>query len=289
MSEELDDLSVLDEMDIPEVVRDESLTPKLPRQGRTSVPWLVIGGLGFLVVTIGAIAGWQFLVLRATTTVATENTKSTTGNTTETTTTDANNPGNNTDPATDATGEPVDQILGHFAFEEAPASELVSVSADGRLKLRAITAEKYQQMVDAARRDGVNLVLISGFRSIEEQQYLFFQVKEQRGQDTTKRAEVSAPPRHSEHHTGYAIDVGDGNSPGTNLSQSFEKTAAFRWLQNNAARFSFELSFPRDNPQGIAYEPWHWRFVGDQDSLETFYQSRNLTDVEPSPGTSNTP
>jgi D-alanyl-D-alanine carboxypeptidase len=165
----------------------------------------------------------------------------------------------------------------------------VSVSADGRLKLRAITAEKYQQMVDAARRDGVNLVLISGFRSIEEQQYLFFQVKEQRGQDTTKRAEVSAPPRHSEHHTGYAIDVGDGNSPGTNLSQSFEKTAAFRWLQNNAARFSFELSFPRDNPQGIAYEPWHWRFVGDQDSLETFYQSRNLTDVEPSPGTSNTP
>jgi len=88
---------------------------------------------------------------------------------------------------------------------------------------------------------------------------------------------VSAPPGHSEHHTGYAVDIGDGNNPSTNLQESFENTAAYRWLEANASRYSFELSFPRDNLQGISYEPWHWRFVGDRHSLETFYRVRELT------------
>ena len=111
---------------------------------------------------------------------------------------------------------------------------------------------------------------------MDTQNYLFFDVKEQRVQDATKRAEVSAPPGYSEHHTGYAIDIGDGKVPATDLSPKFANTAAFRWLEQNAPRYSFELSFPPDNPQGISYEPWHWRFVGDRESLETFYKARNL-------------
>ena len=66
------------------------------------------------------------------------------------------------------------------------------------------------------------------------------------------------------------------HAPATNLSSSFAITAAFRWLQNNAAQYSFELSFPENNPQGINYEPWHWRFVGDSHSLETFYKAQQL-------------
>lgn len=84
-------------------------------------------------------------------------------------------------------------------------------------------------------------------------------------------------PGYSEHHTGYAIDIGDGARPDTHLSEAFEDTPAFRWLEKNAARFSFELSFPRHNPQGVSYEPWHWRFVGDRHSLQTFYRARQLT------------
>ncbi|MFN9165469.1 MAG: D-alanyl-D-alanine carboxypeptidase family protein, partial [Pseudanabaena sp.] len=55
----------------------------------------------------------------------------------------------------------------------------------------------------------------------------------------------------------------------------FEKTPAFQWLQNNAAKYGFEMSFPPNNPQGVMYEPWHWRFVGDDDSLATFYKKSN--------------
>ncbi|MEM7758056.1 MAG: D-alanyl-D-alanine carboxypeptidase family protein, partial [Cyanobacteria bacterium P01_A01_bin.40] len=80
---------------------------------------------------------------------------------------------------------------------------------------------------------------------------------------------------YSEHHTGYAVDIGDGNAPATHLETDFANTAAFRWLEQNALKYSFELSFPPDNKQGVSYEPWHWRFVGDRDSLETFYKVRN--------------
>jgi D-alanyl-D-alanine carboxypeptidase len=183
-----------------------------------------------------------------------------------------------------------DTLLGHFAYEEVPASELAPITPDGRLQMRKAAAKQYKAMAAAARANGVILVPISGFRSIAEQKHLFFDVKAQRGQDAKERAKVSAPPGHSEHHTGYAADIGDGNVPATNLSPTFEKTAAFKWLQANAARFSFEMSFPRNNPQGLNYEPWHWRFVGDPQSLETFYKAKEsqkptVTTGEPTPAT----
>lgn len=167
-------------------------------------------------------------------------------------------------------------LLGHLPFSEAPNNELRSITANGSIQLRTAAAEQFRAMVAAAQADGVSLTPISGFRSVAEQKHLFFDIKAQRGQVTTERAEVSAPPGYSEHHTGYVVDIGDSSRPATNLSTSFEATPAFQWLQSNAARFSFELSFPQGNPQGVKYEPWHWRFVGDQQSLETFYKSRNL-------------
>jgi D-alanyl-D-alanine carboxypeptidase len=170
--------------------------------------------------------------------------------------------------------EDADTLLGDFKYAQAPQSELVSITADGYFRLRQAAAQKFLEMQAAARADGVNLVVISAFRTIQAQQNLFFKIKEQRGQVTSKRAEVSAPPGYSEHHTGYAVDIGDGNVPATNLNPNFEKTAAFHWLEKNAPFYSFELSFPPDNPQGINYEPWHWRFVGDQNSLETFYKAK---------------
>ncbi|MDB9517662.1 D-alanyl-D-alanine carboxypeptidase family protein [Roseofilum reptotaenium CS-1145] len=165
-------------------------------------------------------------------------------------------------------------LLGHLAYEEAPVDDLMAITADGSLRLRKMAAIKFQQMVNAAQRDGVVLVPLSAFRSLNDQEYLFFDVKAQRGQVATQRAEVSAPPGYSEHHTGYAIDIGDGYVPAVDFSPEFENTSAFKWLEENAAYYSFELSFPPNNPQGISYEPWHWRFVGDRHSLETFYKAR---------------
>ena len=180
-----------------------------------------------------------------------------------------------TQPPTPSIPVEPENLLGHLPYDEAPTAELEPVTADGQNRLRSAAAAKFKQMEAAAQAEGINLVLISAFRSVAAQEKIFFEVKEQRVQATTKRAEVSAPPGHSEHHTGYAVDLGDGNAPHTHLEPEFEQTAAFKWLQANAPKYSFELSFPRNNPQGISYEPWHWRFVGDRHSLETFYKARN--------------
>lgn len=167
-------------------------------------------------------------------------------------------------------------LLGHFTYAEAPLSELQPIVANSYIKLRKPAAQEFQAMVRAARANGIILVPISGFRSIQDQQHVYFDIQAQRGQTVTKRAEVSAPPGYSEHHTGYAVDIGDGATPATNLNPNFDKTKAFKWLSTNAARFHFEMSFPQDNPQGVSYEPWHWRFVGDRQSLETFYKARGM-------------
>ena len=59
-------------------------------------------------------------------------------------------------------------------------------------------------------------------------------------------------------HTGRAVDIGAPGFPG--LDEAFEHTAVFDWLQKNASNFGFTLSFPRENPGGFIYEPWHCCF-----------------------------
>ena len=181
-----------------------------------------------------------------------------------------------TEPSPTPTATPIDNLLGHLPYEEAPLGELKNITPDGRLRLRQGAADQFLVMQRDAKAHGISLVPISAFRTVTEQEQLFFEIKQQRNQEARQRAEVSAPPGYSEHHTGYAVDIGDGSNQGTHLSESFAQTKAFDWLQNNAAKYSFELSFPPNNPQGIAYEPWHWRYVGDRQSLELFYKARNL-------------
>lgn len=237
--------------DIPEALRDIPTTPT----SSSLNPKLVILGLsGLAIIILGSLGIMRLMSSPSeTNTVSVEPT-----------------------PSPSPTPETVENILGHLPYEEADPNQLKSITNDGRIKLREKAADSFLKMQRDARASGIILNPISGFRTVEQQEYLFFEIKRQRNQDTRKRAEVSAPPNYSEHHTGYAVDIGDGQVPATNLSENFEQTPAFRWLENNAAKYSFELSFPRNNPQGISYEPWHWRYVGDGESLKTFYEAQQL-------------
>jgi zinc D-Ala-D-Ala carboxypeptidase len=166
------------------------------------------------------------------------------------------------------------RLLGHFPYPEAQAAALVEVEPG--LRLRADAAAAFQAMRAAARADGVQLRLLSAFRSTALQRELFFAVGAARNQTAEARAKVSAPPGFSEHGTGYAVDLADASAPQTDLATSFEHTRAFRWLVNNAARYHFRLSFPRHNPQGVAYEPWHWRYEGSTSALKLFEPAARL-------------
>ena len=166
------------------------------------------------------------------------------------------------------------RLLGHFPYPEAPAGVLVAVGSG--LQLRPEAAAAIRAMQQAAASDGVDLRVLSAFRSIDLQQSLFFDVKAARNQDARTRAKVSAPPGYSEHSTGFAVDLGDGGQPATNLSQDFENTPAYQWLSQHAGHYHFTLSFPKGNRQGVSYEPWHWRFEGSSDALRLFEPAQRL-------------
>ena len=72
----------------------------------------------------------------------------------------------------------------------------------------------------------------------------------ERSQRPEERAQVSAPPGYSEHHTGYALDLGDARHPELDLDAAFDQSAAFTWLQQHASRYHFRLSFPANNSPG---------------------------------------
>jgi zinc D-Ala-D-Ala carboxypeptidase len=166
-----------------------------------------------------------------------------------------------------------DTLLNHRRYDEAPQADLVLLNPNSEVKLLPAAQSSLNAMIAKAQADGIPLGVASGFRSIEDQTYLYFEVKAERGESARTRAAVSAPPGYSEHHTGYAVDLMDESRPQTHLEKSFESTPAYEWLQKNAAFFNFEMSFPKNNESQVAYEPWHWRYVGDQDSLELFYKN----------------
>ncbi len=125
------------------------------------------------------------------------------------------------------------------------------------LWLTSETARAWQGLHAAAARDGVVLDAVSGYRS-HEYQLGIFDRKRARGLSLDAILAVNAAPGYSEHHAGSALDISAPGEPPA--EESFEDTAAFEWLTRHAADHGFTMSYPRDNPHGIVYEPWHWRY-----------------------------
>jgi zinc D-Ala-D-Ala carboxypeptidase len=143
-------------------------------------------------------------------------------------------------------------------YVEAAESELVhvAINPDGRaVRLLPAAAEAWQAMRTAAVASGIELVAISGFRSVARQTEIIRE-KLAAGHNIADILRSVAAPGFSEHHTGRAIDIGSPEH--IELDEDFERTAAFRWLQRHAGEFGFTLSYPRNNAHGIVYEPWHW-------------------------------
>jgi D-alanyl-D-alanine carboxypeptidase len=163
----------------------------------------------------------------------------------------------------------------HWPYPVASQAHLESVSGPGGRveRLHREAAQAFRQMQQQAQASGVSLVPISGFRDLSVQTALFRrQIQRQGSEQAAMR--LSAPPGYSEHHTGYAIDIGDGRHPQTHVQYSFAQTPAYAWLTQYAPHFGFELSFPQGNPQGVSYEPWHWRYVGSPQASALFAQAR---------------
>lgn len=139
-------------------------------------------------------------------------------------------------------------------------SELVETELDFYQRPQRLTPAAFAawtSMKAAAGMDGVEIFLISAFRSIDYQCQLI-EKKLQAGRKLEDILQVNAAPGFSEHHTGRAVDIGTSGCPA--LEEEFEHTAAFHWLTLHGEKFGYSLSYPRGNALEISYEPWHWCF-----------------------------
>ena len=162
------------------------------------------------------------------------------------------------------------RILGHLPYAEIPKEKLVLIEPN--IEVHIDMHDSLLKMREEAKKDGIYLVFLSGYRSINLQNEIFYSLKSLRNQEAAERARVSAPPGYSEHSTGFAIDIGDATQRETDFETEFENTDAFKWLKKNAAKFHFKLSFAKDNKY-IDYEPWHWRYEGAIEALKVFESS----------------
>jgi len=141
-------------------------------------------------------------------------------------------------------------------YEDAQELIVADVSKSGREHMLVPAAARaWSEMKASAQADGITLIIVSAFRSIERQAELVKR-KLLQGSSPELILKSSAPPGYSEHHTGRAVDIGTPNC--APLVPEFEDTAAYTWLIENATGFGFSLSYPRDNRFGYCYEPWHW-------------------------------
>ncbi len=116
--------------------------------------------------------------------------------------------------------------------------------------------EFLEDMLDDAKEAGYDVRIISAYRSFDEQTALKGQYTQIYGSGSNA---FSADQGYSEHQLGTTVDIVDINTRIT--SNSFAETEAYKWLQDNAYRYGFILSYPENNEFYI-FEPWHWRFVG---------------------------
>lgn len=121
----------------------------------------------------------------------------------------------------------------------------------------------FESMKQAAATDGINLFIVSGFRSYSYQANLYKNYVARSGQAEADR--FSARPGHSEHQSGLAMDLNSASS-------SFAGTKEAIWLANNSYRFGFIVRYPegKESITGYKYEPWHMRYLGIENAAKVY-------------------
>lgn len=168
-----------------------------------------------------------------------------------------------------------------FLSENYTPTALIDISANeytyanGKTVQFLANAWPYlQKLLAAAASDGVQLRVLSGYRSFGEQSSLKSSYKVVYG---TGANQFSADQGYSEHQLGTAIDF---TTPTLgSVLDGLDETAGYSWLLANAHRYGFTLSYPKGNAY-YQFEPWHWRFVGITLATRLFEDRQYFYDLD---------
>lgn len=155
----------------------------------------------------------------------------------------------------------------NYLTEDYVPSNLENISttyARSGMQLVKEAKEAFETLSESAKKDGMNVIAMSSYRSYDYQVNLYNNYVAQDGKEAADK--YSARPGYSEHQTGLAVDVYNLDLPYT----SFEETNEFTWMQENAYKYGFILRFPKDKVDitGYQYESWHYRYVGKKIAKE---------------------
>ncbi|MEI6304408.1 MAG: M15 family metallopeptidase [Candidatus Taylorbacteria bacterium] len=157
----------------------------------------------------------------------------------------------------------------------AAVPENYEYSSTKQLKLQSDVWTHLQQLIDGAKSSNVTLYVFSAYRSFNEQSALKKEYKTTYGAGTANS--FSADQGYSEHQLGTTVDL---ITPGLGgVLDGFDNTTAYIWLQNNAYRYGFIMSYPKSNSFYV-FEPWHWRFVGIKLATDLHNQGKNFYDLD---------
>ena len=158
------------------------------------------------------------------------------------------------------------RLYGHFRYGDAPPGDLVAAPPGFGIHACMLRREVIPDLTrliaaaDAALGPGA-IRGLSCHRGVLRQGSVF--ARGGAGPTAADRAISVAPPGHSEHSTGFALDFAVRPSHGCPDAEAcMAATPQARWLHDHAPRYGFELSFPPGNQQNVKWEPWHWRWVG---------------------------
>ena len=145
-------------------------------------------------------------------------------------------------------------------------------STNDETKMQGIAASALEEMFAGAKKDSINLLLASGYRSFSLQTSVYNRYVSTQGQATADSQ--SARPGYSEHQTGLAVDVGAANRT-CEIQACFATTPEGQWVAANAYKYGFVIRYQNgtESTVGYIYEPWHIRYIGKTLSEEIHKQN----------------
>jgi D-alanyl-D-alanine carboxypeptidase len=169
--------------------------------------------------------------------------------------------------------QPKDYVPADLVIPNVP----LRVPGNESMQLRQVTATAMETMFAAAQKDGIDLMLSSGYRSYTYQVNLYNGYVATQGQATADTQ--SARPGYSEHQTGLAADV-EPTSKHCEVEECFGDTPEGKWVAANAYKYGFIVRYPsgKEPVTGYEPEPWHVRYVGV--SLATEMHQRGIVTLE---------
>lgn len=134
----------------------------------------------------------------------------------------------------------------------------------------------FEQMATDAKKENVFIKVTSGFRSYNTQNNILTEAKK-----TSTDADLFiAKPGYSEHQLGTAMDISGKSISYGGASRAFDNTPESKWLEENAHKYGFVMSYPYEKEKitGYGYEPWHYRYLGPEIAFSI--HENNLTITE---------